>query len=160
MLQSTTFWVAVAFVIFIAIVGYYGMRPILRTLDARGEKIRKDIDEAEKLREEAQRQLADYKKKQREAQREAEEILEYAKTEAKRMRERAERDLDEQLKRRERLTMEKIEQAEAQALAEVRNRAADIAVRATEQLLRDNMSDAHQKQLVDNTIEGVRKNLH
>jgi F-type H+-transporting ATPase subunit b len=76
------------------------------------------------------------------------------------MRERAERDLEEQLKRRERLTMEKIEQAEAQALAEVRNRAADIAVRATEQLLRDNMSDQHQKQLVDSTIEGVRKNLH
>jgi F-type H+-transporting ATPase subunit b len=76
------------------------------------------------------------------------------------MRERAERDLEEQLKRRERLTMEKIEQAEAQALAEVRNRAADIAVQATEQLLRDNMSDNHQKQLVDNTIESVRKNLH
>ena len=160
MLQSTTFWVAVAFVIFIGIVAYFGMRPILRMLDARGEKIRKDIDEAEKLREEAQRQLADYKKKQREAQREAEEILEHAKTEAKRMRERSERELEEQLKRRERLTMEKIEQAEAQALAEVRNRAADIAVRATEQLLRDNMSDQHQKQLVDSTIEGVRKNLH
>ena len=160
MLQSTTFWVAVAFVIFIGIVGYYGGRPILRMLDARGEKIRKDIDEAEKLREEAQRQLADYKKKQREAQREAEEIIEHAKTEAKRMRERSERELEEQIKRRERLTMEKIEQAEAQALAEVRNRAADIAVRATEQLLRDNMSDTHQKQLVDGTIEGVRKNLH
>jgi F-type H+-transporting ATPase subunit b len=160
MLQSTTFWVAVAFVIFIGIVAYFGGQSILRMLDARGEKIRKDIDEAEKLREEAQRQLADYKKKQREAQREAEEIIEHAKTEAKRMRERAERDLEEQLKRRERLTMEKIEQAEAQALAEVRNRAADIAVRATEQLLRDNMSDQHQKQLVDSTIEGVRKNLH
>ena len=160
MLQNTTFWVAVAFVIFIAIVGYYGLRPILRTLDARAEKIRKDIDEAEKLREEAQRQLAEYKKKQREAQREAEEIVEHAKTEAKRMRERTERDLEEQLKRRERLTMEKIEQAEAQAIAEVRNRAADIAVLATEQLLRDTIADSHQQRLVDSTIEGVRKNLH
>jgi F-type H+-transporting ATPase subunit b len=160
MLQSTTFWVAVAFVIFIGIVGYYGLRPILRTLDARADKIRKDIDEAERLREEAQRTLADYKKKQREAQREAEEIVEHAKTEAKRMRERAERDLEAQLERRRRLTEEKIEQAESQAIAEIRNRAADIAVAATEQLLRDNMSADHQKKLVDSTIESVRKNLH
>jgi F-type H+-transporting ATPase subunit b len=160
MLESATFWVAVAFVITVGTAAYYGLRPALRGLDQRAEKIRKDIDEAERLREEAQRQLADYKKKQREAQREAEEIVEHAKAEAKRMRERAERELEEQLERRERLTMEKIEQAEKQALAEVRNRAVDIAVVATEQLLRDNMSaDQHQK-MVDSTIQGVRKHLH
>ena len=160
MLDNPTVWTAVGLLIFLAIALYYGLRPVLKGLDRRAEKIRKDIDEAERLREEAQRTLAEYKKKQREAQREAEEIVEHARTEAKRMRERAEKDLEEQLKRRERLTMEKIEQAEAKALAEVRNRAVDIAVAATEQLMRDNLTDKASGQLVDQAIKDVQQRLN
>lgn len=160
MLADPVFWTAVGFFIFLAIAVYFGFNKVMAGLDARAEKIRKDIAEAERLREEAQRTLADYKKKQREAQREAEEIVEHARTEAKRMQERAEQDLEEQLKRRERMTMEKIEQAEAKALAEVRNRAVDIAIAATEQLMRDNITDKASGQLVDQAIKDVQQRLN
>ena len=160
MLDNPTLWTAIGLIIFLAIALYYGLRPAMRGLDKRADKIRQDIEEAERLREEAQRTLADYKKKQREAQREAEEIVEHARSEAKRMRERAEKDLEEQLKRRERLTMEKIEQAEAQALSEVRNRAVDIAVAATERLMRENLSDKASNQLVDQAIKDVQQRLN
>lgn len=160
MLQSAEFWVTVAFVILLAVALYYGLRPILAMIDRRAAAIRQQIDEAEQLREEAQQRLADYKRKQREAQREAEEIIEHAKAEAKRMEERAAKDLEAQVKRRERLTMEKIEQAEQRAVSEVRNHAVDVAILATERLLRDNLSDAKASALIDEAITDVSKRLH
>jgi F-type H+-transporting ATPase subunit b len=160
MLSSPTFWTAVGLVLFLAIAIYFGLNRVLRGLDNRADKIRKDIEEAERLREEAQKTLADYKKKQREAQREAEEIVEHAKTEAQRMRERAEKELEEQIERRERLTRQRIEQAEAKALAEVRNKAVDVAVAATAQLMQDNLSQDRSNQLVDQAIQDVQKRLN
>jgi F-type H+-transporting ATPase subunit b len=160
MLSSPTFWTAVGLVLFLAIAIYFGLNRVLRGLDNRADKIRKDIEEAERLREEAQKTLADYKKKQREAQREAEEIVEHAKTEAQRMRERAEKELEEQIERRERLTRQRIEQAEAKALAEVRNKAVDVAVAATAQLMQDNLSQERSNQLVDQAIQDVQKRLN
>jgi F-type H+-transporting ATPase subunit b len=160
MLSSPTFWTAVGLVLFLAIAIYFGLNRVLRGLDNRADKIRKDIEEAERLREEAQKTLADYKKKQREAQREAEEIVEHAKTEAQRMRERADKELEEQIERRERLTRQRIEQAEAKALAEVRNKAVDVAVAATAQLMQDNLSQERSDQLVDQAIQDVQKRLN
>jgi F-type H+-transporting ATPase subunit b len=160
MLSSPTFWTAVGLVLFLAIAIYFGLNRVLRGLDNRADKIRKDIEEAERLREEAQKTLADYKKKQREAQREAEEIVEHARTEAQRMRERAEKDLEDQVERRERLTRQRIEQAEAKALAEVRNKAVDVAVAATAQLMQENLSQERSNQLVDQAIQDVQKRLN
>lgn len=160
MLQSPETWVAVAFIIIAAIGLYYGLRPVLSGLDERAARIRREIEEAEQLREEAQKQLAESKRKQREAQREAEEILEHAKTEAKRIRENAEKDLEAQLERRERQTVDKIEQAEHQALREVRNRAVDVAVAATERLLRDNLTDNKSNELIDAAIKDVSQRMH
>ncbi len=160
MLASTDFWIAVSTLMIVGVAVYYGFRPIVAALDKRTERIRTDIDEAERLREEAQRQLADYKRKQREAQRDAEEIIEHARHEARRMRERAEHDLEEQMKRRERLTMDKIAQAEQQAIAEVRSRAVDVAIVATEQLIRDHLSAEKSNQLIEEAIGDVSNRLH
>lgn len=159
MLQSAETWVAVAFLIFLAIVLYYGLRPILRALDARAERIRKDIEQAEQLREEAQRQLADYKRRQREGQREAEAIIEHAKVEAKRMRQQAEADLKAQLDRREQLTEEKIRQAEQKAIQEIRDRAVDIAMAASARLMRENLSEKRANELLDEAIDDLPKRL-
>lgn len=160
LLADTDFWVGVSTGVFLLLVLYYGLRPVLRGLDSRSDRIRKQIEEAEQIRDEAQHQLAEYKRKQRESQREAEEIIEHAKTQARRMRERAEQDLEAQIKRRETLTLEKIEQAEQKALQEVRDRAVDVALAATERVLRDNMTEKASGELIDKAIEDVSKRLN
>ena len=160
MIGSPEFWVAVAFVILLAMGLYWGLRPILGMLDQRSARIRKQIDEAQQLREEAQRTLAEYKRRQRDAAKEAEEIVEHAKEEAKRLRERAETDIERQLERREQMTIEKIEQAEQQALQEVREQAVEVAVAATARLLRENLGKDKQSALVDEAIEDISKRLH
>jgi F-type H+-transporting ATPase subunit b len=160
MLASATTWVAVAFIIFMAMVAYWGLRPILKGLDNRADRIRKEIREAEQLREEAQQQLADYKRRQREAQSEAEGIIEHAKAEAKRMREQAEKDIAAQLERRERQTLDKIQQAEQQAIRDLRERAVDIATAATAELLKENITDKKAGDLVDGAIKELPERLN
>ncbi len=160
MLESPEFWVAVSFVILLAMGLYWGLRPVLAGLDQRSARIRRQIEEAQELREDAQRMLADYKRRQRDAVKEAQEIVEHAKEEAKRLREQAEKDIEQQLERRERLTMEKIAHAEQQALQDVRAHAVDIAVAATARLLRDHLDKDKQGALVDEAIEDISKRLH
>ena len=160
MLENPSTWVAVAFLIFVGMVLYWGLRPILRSLDARGERIRNDIRRAEQLREEAQRELSDAQRRQREAEKEAEAIIAHARTEAKRLKERAEADLERQLERREQQTREKIEQAEQQAVQEVRDKAVDIAVAATHRLVQENLSEKKAGDMLDGAIKDTSTRLH
>ena len=109
--------------------------PMLKSLDARAARIKAELDEAQRLRDEAQHLLAEYKRKQRDAVKEAEEQMRAAQEEAERQRERAEADLAASLKRREQQALDRIAQAETEALAEVRTLAVDLAVGATRKLL-------------------------
>jgi F-type H+-transporting ATPase subunit b len=160
MLHDPTFWVAVAFVIFVAAVGRKIAGAMSGALDKRSEAIGKEIVEAEKLREEAQHLLAEYKRKQRDALNEAEEILNHAKVEAKRLAAQAEQDLEAALKRREQAAMEKISQAEAKALQEVRNQAVDVALRATARLLEANLDQNRGNALVEKSIRDLSDKLN
>ena len=160
MLHDPTFWVAVAFVIFFAAVGRKIAGALNGALGARAEAIRKEIEEAQNLREEAQHLLAEYKRKQRDALSEAEEILAHAKLEAKRLTTQAEQDLEAALRRREQAAMDKIAQAEAKALQEVRNQAVDVAMAATAKLLESNMDQARANSLVEQSIQNVAGKLH
>ncbi|MEM7172239.1 MAG: F0F1 ATP synthase subunit B [Pseudomonadota bacterium] len=160
LLHDATFWTAVAFVVFIAATYRPISKAMTGALDQRAEKIRGELDEATRLREEAQKTLAEYKRKQSEAEKEAEELLEYTKEEAARFRAQAEEDLAASLKRREQAAMEKIAQAEANALAEVRNMAVDIAVAATGKLLSEQMDPAKSDAIVDAAIKDVSAKLH
>ncbi len=160
MLHDPTFWVAIAFVAFVILVGPKIAAPLTGALDKRGEAIGKEIAEAEKLREEAQHLLAEYKRKQRDAFNEAEEILNHAKIEAKRLASQAEQDLEAALKRREQAAMEKISQAEAKALQEVRNQAVDVALRATAQLLEANLDQGRGNALVEKSIKDLADKLN
>lgn len=138
MLLSAEFWVLVSFVIFIAIVAYLRVpRMIGKALDDRADKIRQELDDARRLREEAQAVLADYQRKAREAEDEARGIIEQARREAEALENETEVKLKESLERRTRLAEEKIARAEAQAVSEVRSRAIDVAVSATESILRE-----------------------
>jgi F-type H+-transporting ATPase subunit b len=159
MLNDPTFWVAIAFVVFVIAV----YRPIKKSmtgaLDQRAEAIRQELDTAQALREEAQKTLAEYKRLQRDAVNEAAEILESAKHEAAALREQAEHNLEEQLKRREQLALEKIEQAEATALKQIRDQAVDIAMSATRRLLVEQVDEAKSGELVDQAIKDLPNRL-
>jgi len=160
MFSDPTFWVAVAFVITVAAIFKPISKAILKGLDDRSERIRQQLDEAQKLREEAQKSLAEYKRMQRDAVKEAEQIIANAKTEAEHMRAEAESKLAAQLKRREQLAMEKIEQAEANALKEVRDSAVDLAVAATGRLLQSHVDAAKSDALVEQSIDELADKLH
>lgn len=159
-LESPTLWVAVAFVIFVALTWRPVTRMIGGSLDARGARIRAELDEARKLREEAQSLLAEYQRKQRDALKEAEDILAHAKEEAERLRREAAANLEAALARRERMAMDKIAQAEAQAVADVRNRAVDVAIAATGRLLAETVDARQSDALIDRSIDDLRRKLH
>ncbi len=160
MLESAEFWVAVAFIAFVAGVFKPGRKAILGALDRRATKIKSEIDEATRLREEAQATLAAYQRKQREATEETEEMLEYAKEEAELLRRRTLSELEEALGRRQQQALDHIAQAEVEATKEVRNRAVDIAVAATMRTLEENLDAKRGNDLIQAAIEELPKKLN
>lgn len=130
------FWVAAAFVIFLGVLGYFRVHKlVLSSIDERRERIKAELDDARRLKSEAEALLAQYKRKQQEAEREAEAIVASAQNEAQRMAAEAEVKLEEFVARRTKMAEGKIAQAEAQALADIRAAAADAAVAAAEAIL-------------------------
>ncbi|MGE0850737.1 MAG: F0F1 ATP synthase subunit B [Hyphomicrobiaceae bacterium] len=161
MLQMAEFWVAVAFVAFVLVLLYYRVpRLISKALDERAEAIRKELDEARRLREEAQALLADYQKKHRNVGQETDVIVETARREAEALANETRASLTESLERRTRMAEEKIERAEAQALDEVRASAIDVAVAAAEKILREKMAAGGDASLVDQSIRDLRGRLN
>lgn len=160
MLANSTFWYAVAFVIFIVAVARLAGKGILGGLDARSKRIADELELAQKLREDAQAALAQFQRKQRDALKEAEAIVAQAREEAARLRAQASVDLEASLKRREQQAVDKIAQAEALALQQVRDLAVEIAVQATEKLLVQNVDDARNSALVDAAISELPAKLH
>ena len=152
-LYQAEFWVAVAFVIFIALVYKPALKAIGGMLDDRARRIKADLDEARRLREEAERLIADYRKKQSEGAGEAEAIIARARDEALRLKSEGEANLDAAFKRREKAALEKIAQAEAQAMAEVRNEAVDIAVAAARRILTEGLDAERGAALIGQSIQ-------
>ena len=160
MFEDPTFWVAVAFVILLGIAFYFKVhKALIGKLDERAARIKAQLDEAQTLREEAQKTLADYQRKQRDAT-ETERIIEHAKEESQRLREEAEKSLQHALARRREAAEEKIAQAEAAALKEVRNQAVDVAMAAAAKLLAEEVKPAQAKALIDESIEDLSKKLN
>jgi len=160
MFSDPEFWVGVAFLIFVAVLVWQGAPALItKTLDARAARIRAELDEARRLRDEAQALLAEYQRKQRDAEKEAEDIVALAREEAQLYAADARRKLDEQLARRGAMAEAKIAQAEAQAVAEVRSRAAEVAVAAAARLIGEELSEAKAKQLIDDSIRNVGRRL-
>src|SRR5215204_1657626 len=137
-MYEAEFWVAVAFVIFVGILIYVGVPKMLtNALDDRAKRVRTELDEARRLKEEAQKLLAEYRAKQRQADQEAVAIIEGAKAEAERIAAESKVKMEEFVARRTKMAETKIAQAEAQAVADVRAAAAEAAVTAAEKVLRE-----------------------
>jgi len=155
------FWVAVAFVIFLGVLAYVGVhRKLIEALDQRGARIKAELDEARRLREEAAKLLAEYQRKQHEAEREADAIVAEAKAEAERVAAEAHGKMEEFVARRTKMAETKIGQAEAQALADVRAAAADAAVAAAERILSETAKGKIAEELVTRGIEDVKTKLN
>ena len=156
-----TFWVGVAFVIFLAILAYFGVpKMIVKGLDARGEKVAQELAEARRLRQEAERLLAEYDIKRKAAETEAAEIIAGAKEEAARLAAEAEAKLNDFVVRRTKAAQDKIAFAESQAEAEVRAAAADAATRAAELILRGKVTGATGDKLFEAGLGEVKAKLN
>jgi F-type H+-transporting ATPase subunit b len=154
------FWVAIAFIIAVGALVYKAAPAITTALDARAAKIKTELDEAQRLREDAQRTLGDYQRKQRDALKEAEQIVAQARAEAERAAEQAARDLAAGLERRQRLAMEKIALAESRATAEVRNAAVDVAIAAVRRILTETLDAERKRKLINDAIAELPQRLH
>ena len=158
-MNTPEFWVAVGFLILLAVLFKPAKKMVIASLDSRAEKIRSSLDDAEKLREEAQHVLADYQRKQREAAKEIEGLVANARSQAETMRCEAENSVKNALARREQVALEKISQKEADAIAEVRNLAVDMAIKASGELLERRLGQKQSQELIETAIRELPRNL-
>ena len=155
------FWVAVAFVILMILFAYLGIhKTALKALDHRSERIKAELDDARRIKEEAARLLADYKARRTSAEREAGEIISNAKAEAERIAGDAKAKMEDFVARRTKTAESKIALAEAQALAEVRAAAAEAAVTAATTILSQSVKGPVADDLLAKGIAEVRSKLN
>jgi F-type H+-transporting ATPase subunit b len=160
-LKDPEIWVAIAFVIFVGILLKIGVPNLLfKTLDDRSARIKSELDEALRLRKEAGEVLAEYKRRQDEAEKTADSIIRNAGVEAERMAAEAQVKVEEFIARRTKMAETKIAQAEAQALADVRSAAADVAVAAAEVILASTTKGAAGESLVSQGIADLKAKLN
>ena len=153
------FWVLVAAVIFVAVVWKPVRKSLIGALDERAARIRAELDEAKKLRDEAEQLLAQYQQKEREAAAEAAAIIAHAIEEAERIAAQSARDLDLALARRQRLAEERIAQAEMKALDEIRAVAVDVAIGAAREVIQSQIDDERGGALLDAAIAALPQRL-
>jgi F-type H+-transporting ATPase subunit b len=158
---ETEAWVAIAFVIFLGILVYFGAhRRVIDALDQRQVRIKAELDEARRLRDEAQALLAEYQRKRGDADREAEAIIAGATAEAERLAVEAKTKMEDFVARRTKMAEAKIAQAETQALADVRSAAADAAVAAAGKILATTAKGSVAEGLLAKGIDDVRKKFN
>ena len=160
-MAETENWVALGFFCFLALLVYLGVhRKVFDSLDARRTRIKSELDDARRLREEAQALLADFERKGREAEKEAEAIIASAKMEAERLATEAKARIEDFVARRTKMAEQKIVQAEAQALADVKSAAADAAVAAAERILSVSAKGKVAEDLLTRGIEDVKSKFN
>lgn len=161
MLMEAEFWVALGFFAFLGLLGYLGVhRMLAKTLDDRAARIKAELEEARKLKNDAAALLADYQRKRHEAESEAQDIIDGAKAEAERLAVEAKAKIEEFVLRRTQMAETKIAQAEAQAAADVRGAAAEAAVAAAGKILAQQAKGKLAADLVAKGIDDVRKKLN
>lgn len=159
--MDATAWSLIGLVLFLGLITYMKVPAMIAgALDKRADGIRQELDDARKLREEAQSLLADYQRKRQEAEVEAEGIIAEAKIEAERLTVEANEALEEMIARRTAAAERKIEQAEGQAVAEVRARAAEIAVAAATDILGKKVAGKVSDELLTKSIGEVKDRLN
>ena len=161
MIHSAEFWVALGFFFFLGLLGYLGVHKMMaKALDDRAARIKAELEEARKLREDAAQLLADYERKRQEAESEAQGIIAGAQAEAERMAANAKVKVEEFVSRRTKMAETKIAQAEAQAAADVRAAAAEAAIAAAEKILAQETKGKLGDDLIAKGIADLSKRLN
>jgi F-type H+-transporting ATPase subunit b len=153
------FWVLLAVVVFAIVVWKPARRAVVGTLDERAMRIQGELEEARKLRDEAERLLADYRQKEREAEADARAIIAHARDEAERIAAQSARDLQQALERRQRIAEERIAQAEAKALDEIRAAAVDVAISAAREVIVSELDERRGAAMLDAAIAALPQRL-
>jgi F-type H+-transporting ATPase subunit b len=159
LLADGEFWVLLAVVVFAAVAWKPMRRTVIGSLDERAGRIRAELDEARKLREEAEQLLAQYQQRERDAAAEAEAIIGHAREEAERIATQSARDLEQALARRTRLAEERIAQAEIKALDEIRAVAVDVAIGAAREVIVAQIDEQRGAALLDAAIAALPQRL-
>jgi len=160
-LAETENWVALGFLLFLALLAYLGAyRKMVAAIDQRRERIKAELDDARRLREEAQALLAEFERKGRDAETEAEAIIASAKAEAERLAAEAKSRAEDFVARRTKMAEAKIAQAEVQALADVRSAAADAAVVAAEKILAASAKGKVAEDLLNQGIADIKQKFN
>lgn len=159
--SSPETWVALAFVGFVALMLYLKVPGMIgKALDKRSADIEQQLEEARRLREEAQGLLANWQRKQRQAKEEAADIVRQAEATAKRTAEETRQQLEETLQRREAQTEDKINQAKARAVQEVTSVAVDVATEVARRLIAEEMDKKTADRLFAESVDAIDKTLH
>jgi len=159
MLEKDATWVAIGFILFILLLVYFKVPgQITKILDNRADKIRSELDEAKKLREEAQSMLADFQKKNKEAEKNAKALIDEAKKLAKNYEKEAKSKFDENMERRKKLLDEKLKRAEVEALNQIKNDITDIVFDAIDKSLsNNNINKDASDRIIDSGIKEITK---
>jgi F-type H+-transporting ATPase subunit b len=156
-----TVWATVALFIFLGVLVYLKVPAIIaKAIDARAVKIRHDLDEARRLREEAQALLAEFQKKRKDAEQEAADLVSAAKREAELLLADAHKKTEDYVSRRTAMAEQKIAQAEREAVNEVRSSAVDIAIEAARRLLADNPEIKAGEELFKSSLQELKSKLN
>ena len=159
--MDNTFWATVALLLFIGVIVYFKVPAMLaKSLDERGNRIKAELAEASRLREEAQQLLGEYQRKRKEAERDAADIIAAAKREADGLLEEAHRKTEDYVTRRTALAEQKIAQAEREAINEVRSTAVDIAVEAARKVLAERSDEKVGAEMFRTSVEAVKSKLN
>ncbi len=160
-LMETENWVALGFLCFLCLLAYLGAhRKIIDGIDGRRARIKSELDDAHRLRIEAELLLAEFERKGREAEAEAEAIIASAKAEAERLAVEAKSKAEDFVMRRTKMAEEKIAQAGAQALTDVRSAAAEAAVAAAEKILTTAAKGKVAEDLLARGIEDIKQKFN
>ncbi len=161
MFKTPEFWVGVAFVLFLCVMLYFKVPALItKNLDDRAEAISKELQEAQQMREEAQALLSEYQTKRREAEKDADNIVAQAKQEASSYAAETRRKLAESVERRTLMAEQRIAQAEAVAVKEVRAAATELAVGVAADLIAAKTKGATGARFVDESIAVLKQKLN
>ena len=153
--QDPTFWVAIAFFITLAALVKLAGKAISGTLQGRANKIAAELNEAAKLRAEAQSLLAEYADRHEKMEKTTKEALKDAEEKAQKMKENLQKDFEEKLKKREEATETRLNRAMEEASEEIRSLAVTIAMQAVEKYLSEKLSDEEGQRLIDEAIDSL-----
>jgi F-type H+-transporting ATPase subunit b len=156
-ISQSEFWVAVSFFIFMGVLVYLGVhRKVTSALDARALRISKELEEARRLREEAEKLLADYRRKLGDVVTEVDNIIALAANQAETLAAETRQSLKEHVDRRIKLAEERIARAEMEAVRELRNDAVDVAIAAAQNLIAAKLTPDRAKKLVSESTKALK----